>query len=101
MITNNTLNSDTFFHGEMDPISLIIMNREVLLLFSVFVGSTVPGRGIPHLWLSIKSPLSLKGFLTWVFLTQVEGLSTDGVTTVQIVKPSGANYACDFDHKFT
>lgn len=47
------------------------------------------------------SSFSLKGFLTWVFLTQVEGLSTDGVTTVQIVKPSGANCACDFDNEYT
>lgn len=57
MITNNTLNGDTFFRGEMDPIALVIMNIEVL--FSVFVGSTVPGRGIPRLWLSIRSRLFL------------------------------------------
>lgn len=41
---------------------------------------SILGGGIPHLCFSLEFLLSLK-----VFLTEVEGLKTDGVTTVQTV----------------
>lgn len=60
-----------------------------MLMVSIYVASTVPlsapGRGIPHLWLSMVFSFSLKGFLKF-FLTQFESLRTDVVTTVQNVK---------------
>lgn len=42
------------------------------------------------------SPSGLFFFPKKFFLIQFEGLRTDGVKTVQLVKPSEANHICDF-----
>lgn len=41
------------------------------------------------------SSFSLKGFLRSLII-QFEGLRTEGVKTVQLIKPSKANNICDF-----
>lgn len=60
----------------------------LMLMFSVYVVSIAhlsQGEEYPHKWFSFK-----------FFLTLFEGLNTEGVTTVQLVKPSKAHNVCDF-----
>lgn len=60
-------------------------------MFSVIMTSTAH---LSSLNLLQVSSFSLK--LVKVFLSQFEGLSSEGVTSVQIEKPTRGNNVCDF-----
>lgn len=73
-----------------------LANIDVLGICGIYPMSDCPRERNPSsvAALPVSSfPQRLLSFL----LTQVEGLSTDGVTTVEIVKPSKAKNACDFE----
>ena len=59
------------------------VNTLIFLMFSVTRGiyctSVRPGRGIPHMWLSLRFPLSLKVFCLVVFPYSCWGLRTQDV----------------------
>lgn len=76
----------TYAHSNVSDVCCIFL----VLMFSVHVVFTahlsILGRVIPHLWLSFRVlHCSKKDFK--FFLTKFEGLRTEGLTTVQLVKP--------------
>lgn len=89
-----------YYHRHLSPVtdytpsSPIIMNRYithinvyvfVYMRHLLYVFLSIPGRGIPHMWLSCFFYIHIK-----VFLTRFEGVRTKGVSSVQIIKPSKA-----------
>ncbi len=75
----------------------IVILFDLLCTRDIYCTSVRPGRGIPPLRLFLMFlPLFflLKGFFVGkFFFMRIEGLRTEGVVSVQIVKPSEVN--CD------